>query len=150
MLRYVNRSASLGERLFAKRRIDPSTNCWLWTGALTNGYGKLGYKGKNYLVHRLSYELFVKSPTKLILHKQSCLNRQCFNPDHLYEGDDYDNMQDVRALGTHRNQNTNKIFCKYGHELDLFYKDGSRHCSECGKLRARKYRARKRELRNGT
>ena len=101
MTKNIRRSATLKERLFFRRRIDPITDCWIWTGATTTGYGQITYQGKRCLVHRLSYAEFVKIPTQLVLHKNSCHNRKCFNPDHLYEGKQVDNISDSIAIGTH-------------------------------------------------
>jgi hypothetical protein len=64
---------------------EPNTGCWLWTGWLDhNGYGQTTLvKGKNVLVHRLSYASHVGPvPVGLVIdHK--CRVRSCVNPDHL-------------------------------------------------------------------
>ena len=103
MRKRIHNNASLRERLFFRRRIDLNTNCWLWTGRCDfRGYGQIKYKGKVQRVHRLSYEVFIKIPIYQVLHKQNCPNKNCFNPDHLYDGTPFDNVQDSIKAGTHK------------------------------------------------
>src|SRR5437660_10398733 len=86
------------EKLEKYRRIDNGTGCWIWLSDLLNGYGITNYKGKPVYVHRLSMHLFrgfdLDSGLE-ILHKAECKSRRCFNPDHLYDGTQQDNMRDM-------------------------------------------------------
>lgn len=85
-------------RLLDRRRIDPVTGCWLYTGSiLSNGYGNIKYKGKTKLVHRLSLEVFknvIFEADEQSNHTIECPNKHCFNPDHLYKGTQTNNMRD--------------------------------------------------------
>lgn len=86
--------------LLSKVEYDPFGGCWLWAGSLKdNGYGILKYKGFHTRAHRASYEEFKNpiQPLELVLHK--CDIRCCINPDHLYIGDHFINMQDMIAKG---------------------------------------------------
>ena len=81
--------------------IEKTEACWLWQGVLhPEGYGL--YKSRR--VHRvaLSHSLG-KELTGFALHK--CRNKNCCNPDHLYEGTHKDNMTDMRKDGTHDGRN---------------------------------------------
>jgi len=77
----------LYERVIARTALDPTTGCWEWQGATTNGYGKVGVKtmGKlqNYLVHRVTFEHHkgVIQVGQQVDHL--CRNTTCVNPDHL-------------------------------------------------------------------
>ena len=97
---------SLKTRLEKRRRIDPITNCWLWTGTLTStGHGKLRFNYKFLLVHRAAmhvYKDFSLDDSALICHARFCPNRHCFNPEHLYIGSKRTNARDAMAIGKFR------------------------------------------------
>lgn len=75
---------------------EPNTGCWLWGGKVNeNGYGRTWTKHlKLHNAHRLSYYLhngdFDRSMH--VLHK--CDVPSCVNPDHLYLGDQAQNVKD--------------------------------------------------------
>lgn len=77
-------SRSLKDRISHKSIPVPESGCWIWLGAKqTNGYGHLGYMGKTYLAHRISYQEHVGAiPEKMVLD-HICHVRDCVNPDHL-------------------------------------------------------------------
>lgn len=53
------------------------TPCWVWTGALTNGYGRFRIGDRKHLAHRLAFEI-AHGPlaADLELHHE-CLNKAC-------------------------------------------------------------------------
>lgn len=74
------------------------TSCWVWIGYLTNeGYGQFWNGTKLSLAHRYSWELHNETPPQdyFVCHK--CDNPSCVNPEHLFLGSCYDNMQDMIA-----------------------------------------------------
>jgi len=83
------------ERFWSKVDKTSSANgCWEWSGrVLSTGYGQVRFEKESWLTHRLSWFLFNKRKTSmLILH--SCDNRICVNPEHLREGTHLDNTND--------------------------------------------------------
>lgn len=64
----------------------PTCGCWLWTGTWEtgNGYGKVSFRGRHRVVHRVVYELVTGDvlPDELVLDHR-CRVRMCCNPDHL-------------------------------------------------------------------
>jgi|SRR5882672_1683595 len=93
----------LKERLLSKRIIVGT--CWMWSGQKNNmGYGVIGLgHDKMSKVHRVAYEVFKGSLVKpLVCH--SCDHPACFNPDHLWNGTQKDNLQDMTRKGRRRNQ----------------------------------------------
>ena len=72
-----------------------STGCWEWTGGKgAKGYGQIYVFHKKWRTHRLGWFL-TNGPIpegKDVLHH--CDNPPCWNPDHLFIGDDAINMED--------------------------------------------------------
>jgi hypothetical protein len=93
----------LEERFWSKVDYDKA-GCWLWTASLNEwGYGWFGvYDGERWRMrgaHRVAYELaFGPIPEGLrVLH--TCDDPRCVNPEHLFLGDQFDNMRDMAAKG---------------------------------------------------
>lgn len=75
-------------------------DCLEWTGARTpNGYGHLGYQGRDIGAHRLAWMLANgRDPGEgHVLH--SCDNRPCINPAHLSLGTALQNARDKMMRG---------------------------------------------------
>ena len=78
------------------RHVKKTKTCWIWTGSINEkGYGRFQINHKCVRAHRVSYKLWKGDiPSKLyVLH--TCDNRACVNPDHLYLGDQFKNMDDM-------------------------------------------------------
>lgn len=75
-------SRPLKERFWEK--VDKTSGCWLWTGALTDGYGQISV-GQNMvkLAHRLSYEWVKGAIPDGLAIDHMCHTRRCVNPAHL-------------------------------------------------------------------
>jgi hypothetical protein len=90
-------------RLLACRVID-AAGCWNWTGgrAGSGGYGQIRIDGKKTYVHRAAFEAWRHplAPGFNSLHR--CDNPRCFNPEHLFEGTQDDNVKDCVEKGRHR------------------------------------------------
>lgn len=77
--------------------------CWNWIGGRTvDGYGRVNWKGKLTLAHRLSWEFTNgQIPDGLnVLH--NCPdgdNPACVNPAHLFLGTQGDNIRDMFSKG---------------------------------------------------
>ena len=71
-------------RFFSKVKVDPDTDCWLWTGTKSGaGYGRISVDGRKYAAHRISYVLAGGSiPAGQVLD-HLCRAHDCVNPDHL-------------------------------------------------------------------
>lgn len=79
---------------------EPNSGCWIWTGAgdSKRGYGSVSLNGKTWRAHRYACAASGRDPTgKLVCHK--CDNPPCVNPDHLFLGDQIDNVNDMWAKG---------------------------------------------------
>lgn len=84
------------------RSVVDANGCWLWSGAVTSrGYGSTsvpGKRGRSQTVHRLALAIKLGRPVRgMALH--SCDVPRCCNPDHLREGDAWDNARDAVERG---------------------------------------------------
>lgn len=90
-------------RLMSRIVVDDKTQCWEYQKFKNDtGYGRMGWGPRSLgveYVHRISYEVhFGEIPEdKSVLHK--CDNPACVNPDHLFLGSQYDNVQDAIDKG---------------------------------------------------
>lgn len=74
---------TVAERVYPRLQLDDTTGCWLWTGALRNGYGAVGVGRRVLYVHRWVFEdLITEVPDGLVLD-HLCVNRPCANPWHV-------------------------------------------------------------------
>lgn len=137
--RYIIRKP-LEDRFWSK--VEKTITCWLWTaGKNKAGYGRISTKDGIILAHRLSLKLHgIELPENMnALHK--CDVPACVNPEHLYVGTQKDNSRDTVTRRRHRNQNTNKTHCIYGHEFtqkNTITEKKGRRCRECNRIALRK------------
>lgn len=93
-----SKKVSLLDRFLTKIAYGFS-DCWYWIGCRHFlGYGILGLKK----AHRVSWTLF-RGPIPedtMVLHQ--CDVRCCVNPDHLFLGNQFDNMRDMVSKGRHK------------------------------------------------
>lgn len=163
----ANKYLGIHERL--ESRLDKSGPCWLWTGGQnSNGRATISFNGKNQLVPRVVYQLYVGEipPGMYVCHK--CDVPLCANPEHLFIGTQYDNMRDCKAKGRAARPSEKITQCKSGHPFSnentrWVERNGLmvRHCRICDRagvrrakhanpeskrIRDRRYRAKKRAL----
>lgn len=129
---------------------DESTGCYLYQGYIRpDGKGEFHKQ----LVHRLSAWIHLDYDMESSLqvnHVSHCLNKNCWNPIHLYIGTQADNMRDCQYITeTHVNikKGASEI-CKRGH----LYADGmrinskgARVCTQCEIVNKRNQRKKQKE-----
>jgi len=134
-------------------------DCWIWRGAKNNkGYGTFSY-GKDHttgkhvtgLAHRFSYAMLVGPIPDGMFLCHTCDTPACVNPGHLFIGDQFANMRDLRDKGRHCYAKRNH--CSKGHDYAVsgFYegRNGSRVCRVCAGARVARYKAKKLAAQNG-
>jgi hypothetical protein len=96
------------------RRLVQDGDCWVWTGAAAQGYGRIQDNGICYQTHRLAYELLVGPiPTGAVID-HLCRKRLCCNPAHLEPVSVAEN--NIRGVGW-AGVNARKTHCIRGHEF---------------------------------
>lgn len=106
---HTERTVTLGtveERFRAKVDRRGPDDCWPWTGHTLRGYGQFQAgtgrdESRIVYAHRFAYELATGEDPGDLFVCHRCDNPPCCNPDHLFLGDNADNMHDMAVKGRH-------------------------------------------------
>jgi hypothetical protein len=102
-LRFCSRQCAADARkrpvLERIQRLSKTTpeGCWEWQGTAPGGYGRMYINNRNVSVHRTSYELFVGPIAADMTIDHLCLNKRCWNPEHLEQVTFAENARRARA-----------------------------------------------------
>lgn len=93
----IDKDSKIKERFMRNIDKNGQNGCHIWKGSVIpiSGYGRMKIDGKATRAHRIAYVLF-KGPIsedKIIMH--SCNNKLCVNSDHLKEGTNTENSQQM-------------------------------------------------------
>lgn len=127
-------------------KVEKTETCWNWRGLLSNGYGIITWKKRNYFTHRVGFVLSGRTiPPGLVLD-HLCRNKRCVNPAHLEPVTIGENvMRGDTICARHKA----KTHCPRGHEYSLDntrLKRGRRYCIKCTQERLKLYLAYKSTL----
>lgn len=138
--------------------INSVTGCWEYQNTDGYGYGRVQIDNENYGTHILSAMLFLMYiPTNgsMVCHRDEvCKSKACWNPDHLYVGDAFDNNWDKHLVGNARSRYSDVTHCVKGHEftpentyLSKRKETGKmqRNCIKCQAIRTKEYQMRQRK-----
>lgn len=102
----------------------PDTGChnWRW-GKNSSGHGFItALDGKRVMAYRAAWEMQYGPIPAGVQMNHRCNNGLCINVDHLYQGDQFDNMQDTVSAGNHATQ---KLSRKDVKEIRQQYEPGN-------------------------
>ncbi len=118
------------QHFWSKVKNNNKKDCWEWTGCrLKSGYGRIGFGGRLYLAHRISYEIsYGKIPNSIQVNHR-CDNPSCVNPSHLYLGMQKDNVADMIRKGRKVNTPGEKNYFAKLTEIEVI---GIRIMRQCG------------------
>lgn len=117
--------------------------CHTFIGSVSSdGYCHVRVNGVQVKTHRYTYELKNGPIPEGLVIDHMCRNRKCCNADHLRAVTRYVNSTE-NVIGSASALCAAKTHCLNGHPFDeknTVYKQGSRQCRECIKVRAKNYR----------
>ena len=123
-----------------RRVIEDSRGCWIWSGAINNGYGRAYIAGRLFYAHRVVYEVIVGPIPEGLELDHLCRVRACVNPAHLEPVTRAENLR--RGL---KGELTTR--CPAGHPYDgantRKRSNGHRVCRACHREREAIRRTRK-------
>lgn len=129
-------------------RVDAFGDCWEWTGRRNkDGYGRFDVTAHGAVyTHTYAWEALVGPVPEGLELDHLCRNPACCNPDHLEPVTRKVNT--LRGYGPSA-RHARKTHCPAGHPYDQSNTHldtrGQRNCRACGRVRARQYRADKRD-----
>jgi len=92
---------SLKERFL--KYVQKTDSCWWWRGGINQkGYGMFNVQGKPRLAPRIAWGIFKGEVPAGIFVCHKCDRPLCVNPEHLFLGDQMDNMKDMISKGRAR------------------------------------------------
>lgn len=115
------------------------TECWVWSGPTSDGYGAVQLGRRREYVHRVVYETLRGPVPDGLELDHLCRQRACYRPDHLEPVTHRENVLRGDSAMARRARQTE---CIRGHpfspENTYIRRNGTRFCRECERVRQRR------------
>lgn len=117
------------DRFWPKVSVAGDDECWNWNGAKNKGYGFLSsQRGKApYKAHRISYLIHKGALNDGMVIRHKCDNPSCVNPNHLEQGTQKQNANDMVCRGRMNKASFKNL---QGNHVKALNADGLRQCLE--------------------
>ena len=138
------------QRFYEKVSLPDENGCMRWLGSFyPGGYGKAYLSRKRNTeipreqgAHQLSYRFLVEEIESGNVVMHACDNRWCVAPDHLAQGTQHENMDDMHRKGRWAPyERAERTHCRKGHPAsteNTYVWNGLRYCRVCRLERERK------------
>lgn len=120
------------ERFWEKVDASDPDGCWLWTASvnIVSGYPQFHWRGRNGYARPFSYTRYVDDIPKGCFVGDTCGNKLCIRPDHLFSG----TMREITLKPISRSISNichRRPTCEKGHDLSgdnlrLYFPPGSK------------------------
>lgn len=101
-------------------KVNKTETCWLWTGNIHNGYGRIGIDYKMKKAHQIAWLLSGNTIPDGHIIRHKCRSRNCCNPEHLETGTLAENNADKKRDGTQpRGENSGRAKLTESQILDI-------------------------------
>lgn len=139
----------LAARVMRRVSIDSHAGCWIFTGAIRNGYGVIGMgprgQCRTFHTHRVMYEQANGQIGQGLEIDHLCRIKSCCNPAHLEAVTHLENVRrgksSIATAERNRRRAAAQIHCLKGHPLSgdnlRIRSNGKRECVECTRARDR-------------
>ncbi len=140
-------TTAVEQRFHSKYEVRWETGCWVWTGGLSNGYGRLYAGSRSVYAHRYAHELVVGPIPEGLQIDHLCRIRRCVNPAHMEPVTQAENIRRGAGYGNGlwkqgNHHMSRRSHCKAGHLFDAENThqpdpNGRRYCRACRRAKER-------------
>lgn len=115
----MNQIDGVRERILSRVVVRADTDCWVWIGSTSRGYGTIHHERRTKYVHRLTYEIWrepLPADSKTWTLDHECEVSICVNPHHVQVVNRGKNSRMGGGSEAYARKKKKETRCKNGHE----------------------------------